>query len=689
MPRRILLVEDDHETHQTILRALGACGDAVDRAPDAASAVALASLYRYDAILLDYHHPAMAGHGLARTLRRMAHGLGRDTRLVGLTAHGSLALRRGADGLFDAFLARPLCDEALRAVVAHPGDVEAQPMNASSDQVQAASLAIWQARGLTGLPAALALPPPDAGTAAALSLCFHLVATEEAACVLLLERHGLRMIPEPAPDGARRPVIALLPDLADIADAVFDVDDEASWTRVARCLGGSAAAATPAPAGVSPVRPLPVGPAAAGLVEGLRTILSEDILSPLSQARRSSAGAWPAEAVAVLARVEAAAAGLAAVLAEPRGAAPEGEVVDLAAVIGDVAAMAGPAVAVSLDGRVAARLRLDGDPLRHLLVTLLDHLGGGRVRIAATVEPQDTLVLALSAEGGPPAAPGADLPPLRRLAGLRLSAARRLVGLMGGSLEIAADGDGRALLRLPYRPADAAAPRPAEASFILLHADPLAEAILGSFVAGAGCRAEGVDLTGAPAPALPPPGSADAVLVDVPADAAARHALFVRLAGVLPRLGPLPVVALVDADAWLSDAEAALCHAVRPKPRHTRDIRAIVEALDLWTPRPREGDLVDAEVLAGIVQSLGSDTVEALLVRLRSVVELQLVPLHRDGAADPADRQRVATSVGSAAGMLGLTALRALCSAGDVDLTRVGALAEESIRAALRLARAA
>lgn len=701
MARRILLVEDDHETHQTILRALGACGDAVDRAPDAATALALASRHRYDAILLDYHHPAMAGHALARALRRLALGLGREARLVGLAAEGALAVRRGADGLFDAVLARPLAEADVAAALAPATPAGGLPMNASADQVMAASLALWQARGLSDRPAALAVPAPDAETAAALSLCFRLVEAGEADCILLLERHGLRMIPAPAADAAPRPVIALGADLADVADCVFDVDDAASWARVAQRLAPQdmrPAPAAPSPTATRGVSPLALhAPAAAGLVDGLRTILREDILIPLAAARMAAAGPAAGDLAAVIARVEAAAGGLAAVLADPAPAGDPAQSVDLAGLIGEVVPRTGreaPAV-VAIDSRVAARVRLDGDHLRHLLFTLLDHVAGGSPasgpRITVTCEPYDRLRLTLAAPPGPTCPPAAPAhPAMRRLEGLRLAAVHRLVGLMGGDLEVADGAQGRSVgVSLPYRP-DQAGTRPAQAACVmLLHADPLGEAILRSFIAGAGCACVSLELSEGSAAVAAAQDRPAAVLVDVPGEAGQRRHVLAAMSAIRDALWPAPVVALVDRAAWLSDEEARLFDAVREKPRHTRDIDAIVAAVDLWARPAPAADLVDADVLAGIVQSLGSDTVEALLARLRSVVELQLVPLHHDAAADPAERLRLAASVGSAAGMLGLTALRSVCSEGGADLTRVGALADESIRAALRLARAA
>jgi CheY-like chemotaxis protein len=440
MHRRLLLVAGEPGTRSDMSAMLGHGGWAVDTAPGGDEALALLRRGSYAAILLDYQLPGMGGFALARTVAQVLRTLGRETPLVAL-AEGSrdLILRRGRDAAFAAVVTRadkPARILAVLDTVAGRRPREAE-MSLTAEEARAAAVAIWAARGIRGLPRAYPLPAPFPERRAALGLCFDLVEAHEATCVLLLERHGLRMIPEPA---RGLPIVALSDDLADVADAIFAIDDEESWGRLATLLGH---------------RQMPQ----------------------------------------------------------------------------------------------------DG---------LIDH------------RPQPVLRLA--------------------------------------------------------------------------HADPLVAAILSSFAQSIGHGLEAVDVSREPLD----PTAAGTVLVDVPADPALRRAVLASVAMV--RAGAGPFIALVPPSAPLEDAEACLFTAVCDRPRHPRDLQALVEGLGSLENPAIDLSLLDRSVLDDLVRTLGSATVERLLGQLQALVENRL-------GAESDDLSRVVTCVGTAARMLGLETLSLHCSA--------------------------
>lgn len=66
---RLLIVEDEVELAETVRRALGRAGWAVDLAADAAEAEEKVGLYAYDAVVLDLNLPDLDGVELCRRLR--------------------------------------------------------------------------------------------------------------------------------------------------------------------------------------------------------------------------------------------------------------------------------------------------------------------------------------------------------------------------------------------------------------------------------------------------------------------------------------------------------------------------------------------------------------------------------------------------------------------------------------------
>lgn len=237
MHRRLLLVAGEPGTRSELGHVLVDGGWLVDTAPGGDEALALLRRGSYAAIVLDYQLPGMGGFVLPRAVAQVLRTLGRETPLVALAeGHRDLIAHRGRDAAFAAVIARTDHPTRIRSIldnVAGRQPAEAD-MSLTAEEARAAAVAIWAARGIRGLPRAYPLPAPFPERRAALSLCFDLVEPEEASCVLLLERHGLRMIP----DAARGlPIVALSDDLADVADALFAIDDEESWGRLAILLG--------------------------------------------------------------------------------------------------------------------------------------------------------------------------------------------------------------------------------------------------------------------------------------------------------------------------------------------------------------------------------------------------------------------------------------------------------------------
>ena len=132
--RRVLVVDDNPTNRRMLLFQLGRADVAVTLAADGLAALdearaALAVERPFDAVVLDYHMPGMDGVEVARRLRAL--GDGWTPALVMLS---SLAERPDdADGLFDAWLAKPTKRAALLRTLAQAlGAAEAAPAPAAS-----------------------------------------------------------------------------------------------------------------------------------------------------------------------------------------------------------------------------------------------------------------------------------------------------------------------------------------------------------------------------------------------------------------------------------------------------------------------------------------------------------------------------------------------------------------------------
>jgi len=109
---RFLVIEDDPQTAEFIVKGLREDGHAADAAKDGREGLFLATTETYDAIVLDRMLPAVDGMTVLRTLR----GAGNATPVLMLTALGEVehrveGLRAGADD----YLAKPFAYAELSA----------------------------------------------------------------------------------------------------------------------------------------------------------------------------------------------------------------------------------------------------------------------------------------------------------------------------------------------------------------------------------------------------------------------------------------------------------------------------------------------------------------------------------------------------------------------------------------------
>ena len=112
VPRRVLVVDDNHDSADTMAELVRLWGHDVRIAHDGPSALACAREYRPQVILLDVGLPGMDGYELARRLR--ADGLGGEL-LVSVTGYGQEEDRRAAEQAgFDHHLTKPVDPDTLQ-----------------------------------------------------------------------------------------------------------------------------------------------------------------------------------------------------------------------------------------------------------------------------------------------------------------------------------------------------------------------------------------------------------------------------------------------------------------------------------------------------------------------------------------------------------------------------------------------
>ena len=106
-PRRVLVVDDDHDAVESLALLLALSGHETVMAYDGFEAVRLATAYRPDVVLLDLGLPRMSGYEVCRAIR--AEAWGRDIPVIALTGWGHDNARSlTSDAGFTAHLLKPV-----------------------------------------------------------------------------------------------------------------------------------------------------------------------------------------------------------------------------------------------------------------------------------------------------------------------------------------------------------------------------------------------------------------------------------------------------------------------------------------------------------------------------------------------------------------------------------------------------
>jgi PAS domain S-box-containing protein len=114
--RRVLVVDDNRDSAESIALLAEIWGHEVRTALDGPSALEIAAAYRPEVILLDIGLPGMDGYEVARRLRQRAGG---GPVLVAMTGYGMEEdRRRSREAGFDHHLVKPVDPEGLRALLA-------------------------------------------------------------------------------------------------------------------------------------------------------------------------------------------------------------------------------------------------------------------------------------------------------------------------------------------------------------------------------------------------------------------------------------------------------------------------------------------------------------------------------------------------------------------------------------------
>lgn len=115
-PRRVLVVDDNLDSADTMAELVRIWGYEVRTAHDGPAALECARSFRPNVVLLDVGLPGMDGYELARRLR--AEGLAGDL-LVSVTGYGQEEDRRKAEEAgFDHHLTKPVNPDILQRLVA-------------------------------------------------------------------------------------------------------------------------------------------------------------------------------------------------------------------------------------------------------------------------------------------------------------------------------------------------------------------------------------------------------------------------------------------------------------------------------------------------------------------------------------------------------------------------------------------
>jgi len=117
LPRRVLVVDDNMDSAESLVMLLRMMGNDVNTAHDGLEAVALAAEFRPNVVLLDIGLPKLNGYDAARRIREQAGG--GEIVLVALTGWGQEEDRRlSREAGFDHHIAKPVDFATLRQLIA-------------------------------------------------------------------------------------------------------------------------------------------------------------------------------------------------------------------------------------------------------------------------------------------------------------------------------------------------------------------------------------------------------------------------------------------------------------------------------------------------------------------------------------------------------------------------------------------
>ena len=115
-PRRVLLVEDQPDSRESLRLLLECWGHQVEVAADGLRGIQVALAWKPEVAIVDIGLPLLDGYEVARRLRA---AFGATIRLIALTAYRSPEdIRRAHEAGFDIHLAKPADPHAIRHLLA-------------------------------------------------------------------------------------------------------------------------------------------------------------------------------------------------------------------------------------------------------------------------------------------------------------------------------------------------------------------------------------------------------------------------------------------------------------------------------------------------------------------------------------------------------------------------------------------
>jgi CheY-like chemotaxis protein len=115
--RRVLVVDDDRDSAESLAMLLALLGHEVEQAYDGPAALAAVRRGAPDLVLLDLAMPGMSGYEVARRMR--ADNGSSKTVLIALTGYGADEdLRAAREAGFDGHLVKPIDFSALERILA-------------------------------------------------------------------------------------------------------------------------------------------------------------------------------------------------------------------------------------------------------------------------------------------------------------------------------------------------------------------------------------------------------------------------------------------------------------------------------------------------------------------------------------------------------------------------------------------